>query len=480
MTGDQLINRGITNSRQICQQFQQLSEIPQESPEYDAGKLRRAIHEEGLTSISSELAIMDLYEDSLPMKDLCSQSLGDQNNHSLIALFAAQAFLDIKEIMGPDIDRGFEELIYFRNSLDIDYQVSEFETDAVDALAAIKASMDEDGMQVLRLRLWHSMTAEERSCLEEVFSPSASFKLLKEHPLMCGVALFYMRVALQWAGLSDANGNISILSCAHLYNAMQKTKVLPRQWIDLENILSSHRDGELFIGSRPEAPAAIYRQWLIVNGMSAALFSKDVTQRLERNPNSVGAEMQKRFNKDSRILKTPTPLARAFLENYGEPGLSQTERFGALRPNVNLAFSFHIKNLIQNGDVKAAQFSGLEQTLGTSSIANKVEMFLSICVHAESQMLAFNYARMNQRCYRYLESLLPMFPELEQKGREESNVGNIAVLVGRLLSQKARCEIPAIILQDVAKKMSDLIERKGSFETKMVEASLKYVPIMRI
>lgn len=103
-------------------------------------------------------------------------------------------------------------------------------------MQTIKNWTEEYYIQNIKDSLWKPQPPEKIALLKSHSTPSPAFKLFKEHPLLCGLMLFDFQVGWQEAGLHDANGRISILSCAHLYNALQKSSLISRPWEDLEHI----------------------------------------------------------------------------------------------------------------------------------------------------------------------------------------------------------------------------------------------------
>lgn len=354
--------------------------------------------------------------------------------------------------MGDRVSDGFDELVRFKKSLELEFRVSDFEPGAALVINGIKEWIDTDKIQILKDSLWYMQPPKQKLELKKLSSPSPAFKLFKEHPLLCGLMLFDFQIALQEAGLHDANQSISILSCAHLYNAVQKTNLLSRQWEDLEHILSSHRAGEFFLRSQPDTLSAFVRQWVAVDGVSATVFSRDVQRRVARHRGSISAELLAAQTNKRRALETPTPLSSAFSANYQLQLLesSVTKGLGPTRPNVSSAVERYIQRRFPKKDGTTRELSWIKSKLAILPVEYKVEMFLDVFREYESQALAFNYARMHQRCFQYLRSLLPLSPEVEKATRENPRFDTNAVLVNSLFHMEREVMIKVGIPSDTA------------------------------
>ncbi|KUJ22638.1 uncharacterized protein LY89DRAFT_728758 [Mollisia scopiformis] len=278
---DQMVLSAVCASN--SQVYQQDVQKDIESKAADAYELRILRYKSDLFSIASEAAVHEVLHHELPVVDLVTQTLRDSianraGGKSLSAVFSSQAFLDIKEIMGESVSDGFNELRRFRDYLDVQRDLSSLVSSAKGSLDKMKRLIDEDICQQWKNEARSQMFHANGSRLAADSVPAPAFKLLKEHPLLCGLLLFYCQMNLQRVGMHSADSRISILACSHLYNAVQKAQLLSRQWDDLEHIFSNHSDKDFFLGSRPETLTTILRQWALVNGISTTFFSNHASK----------------------------------------------------------------------------------------------------------------------------------------------------------------------------------------------------------
>lgn len=90
------------------------------------------------------------------------------------------------------------------------------------------------------------------------------FTFLRHHPILCGVMQFHITLTMQDQGmkLSDAWG--SIMSVAHLYNAILNDGYNKVLWPDMEAIIQIHDEAKMFVGKRPKQAKDYFRRFAMV------------------------------------------------------------------------------------------------------------------------------------------------------------------------------------------------------------------------
>lgn len=249
--------------------------LPQHSSKHD---IRQNHLLDELYSVATELAVFRYFKSGFPVEDLFTQTFVTSTfecvkDRSLSTVFAAQAFLDIKFIMGSDVSKGFNDLVHFQKNLTKAFQVSNIERSCGQVMEDLKNWVNTDYAQNMKDRFCSTIPPEVAAELKQKYPPATPFSLLKQHPLLCGMVLFGAKTALQGASLQDANDRISIVACVHLHNAMQEKQLMSQRWEDLDYVLEAHHEGELFLGSPPKTLNGFIRHWAIVNGVSATFFA---------------------------------------------------------------------------------------------------------------------------------------------------------------------------------------------------------------
>lgn len=106
---------------------------------YDIGwEARQNTHT--LCSVMGELTIFHIGKMDFSMLDLFTRSIlvsEPVEDRPFSAVFAARAFLDIKQIMGVDIHCGFHELNHFKDNLNKSFLLSKSEPTIANAKAEV-------------------------------------------------------------------------------------------------------------------------------------------------------------------------------------------------------------------------------------------------------------------------------------------------------------------------------------------------------
>lgn len=155
----------------------------------------------------------------------------------LWVVFATQIFLDIHHIMRDQIDRGFGDLqesgslmvksiqdnLDFHQNLRTDNWPKQNDKSLVQMQEELRDWCQRDYLQKLKMRRCAPQLAE-------------SFRLLRWHPLFCGLLVYRFKISFQEAGLLFAGAWGSTM--LHLYNALQQEKLLTNKWKDMDLVRS--------------------------------------------------------------------------------------------------------------------------------------------------------------------------------------------------------------------------------------------------
>ena len=235
-------------------------------------------------------------------------------------VFASRVILDINDILGEDVKRGYKELcrtgaaatktLDFRpegnelvpggglcwhtNDADIAqnvYDIAEFWVKGapLPLVKAMIAANQKPGNQFLefhdfpqkvqdRLRAQgvhnddvlpeHKANAErmDLSPIKPAEDPAFVFN---SSPLYCGSLAFNIAIDMEIAGIKLDNHHLTIFAVAHLYNALQQTRVVQGKWPELDKIIELHI-GQLFAGKLPEKPSECHTRLSVRMGASAS------------------------------------------------------------------------------------------------------------------------------------------------------------------------------------------------------------------
>ncbi|OBR08132.1 Ank-repeat protein mbp1 [Colletotrichum higginsianum IMI 349063] len=107
-------------------------------------------------------------------------------------------------------------------------------------------------------------------------SEMEAHRILIYSPVLSGLYLFRLRTEMYDVSLAVANAWGSITYTAHLYNALQRRRLLDGPWPEMEVMLSILGDSSIWVGDeRPETIEGCFRKFCLQMGVSAASFTKN-------------------------------------------------------------------------------------------------------------------------------------------------------------------------------------------------------------
>ncbi len=240
-------------------------------------------------------------------------------------VFASRVILDINEILGEDVKRGYRELCqagsaatktldfktegnelvpggglcWHIKDVGVAQDVHEFaefwiKRAPLPSIKAMHAATRKPAIEPLdfhelpqetqdRLRAQgvhnddvlpeHEANAKKMnlSMIEPAEDPAFIFN---RNPLYCGSLVFNIAIDMEIAGIQLANHHLTIFAVAHLYNALQQTKVVQGKWPEMDKIIELHI-GQLFAGKLPTKPAECHTRLSVRMGASASDFARN-------------------------------------------------------------------------------------------------------------------------------------------------------------------------------------------------------------
>jgi hypothetical protein len=82
---------------------------------------------------------------------------------------------------------------------------------------------------------------------------------------------------MQYEGILLFNSATTVISIAHLHNAVQIEGYLPKSnpWKDLDFVLNTHSSQDIFVGDRPTNPEDYAKRMSLSQGVSLETFAKN-------------------------------------------------------------------------------------------------------------------------------------------------------------------------------------------------------------
>ncbi|KAL2829503.1 hypothetical protein BDW59DRAFT_142166 [Aspergillus cavernicola] len=322
----------------------------------------------------------------------------DTHEIPLWLVFACQIFLDIHHGLRDNVQKGFADLtnsakaiensirlnLDFHSNLRIGNWPKQNDRAFKALLEFIAFWVDSDFSQPVkeRLKVWRS---------------SESFKLMKWHPLLCGIWTYNLKARYQDLAVVFQGAWGSIMYSAHLYNALRKEKLLARQWIDMDLVLSWH--DEIFVGDPPSQPADYLKRFSLSMGYSAASFARNRRQTAKLPESKTGP----------KGIQPVAHVSRMFFDRYcegsGQIGFSESDLEKILGGPIaeNDKEDEHEEGIIsmQRNSTTSKRKTPVKKHSRQLTIVELLET-LRNTLRGEAPELTFDYLELHRICWRML------------------------------------------------------------------------------
>ncbi|KAF1989571.1 hypothetical protein K402DRAFT_390531 [Aulographum hederae CBS 113979] len=197
---------------------------------------------------------------------------------SLPLAFAAQVFLDIQHILRDEVARGYVELCMDAKNIEttINQNLGFHENLRIENWPKQNDQVMRDITR--RIQTWvrsDAVAAAKRQLGDPSCAPT--FKLLKEHPWLCGLISYSLKSAIHEVGVAFANAWGSILVCAQLYTAVRRQflQFLPqdKRWADMDLAILMHGSDTFLLGKESSTIEDCMKRFALSMGASASNFA---------------------------------------------------------------------------------------------------------------------------------------------------------------------------------------------------------------
>lgn len=297
--------------------------------------------------------------------------------------FGFQIYLDIRHILGENVDRGFKDLcqeaqpvanstnrlLEFHREMGVvglaDRVLRQVSEDITDWLEhdEVSAIIDRE------TRLVHADKAE----------PIPPNYHLERDPLWCGLLLYNFRMAAHEFAVVTANSWTFVIASAHLYNSLRQTEILRCEWPDMECLFDMHQAKNLFVGDLPTTFEDGMKNFSLAMGVPLGLLAKNKRKGYYDHPRS----------KPRKSLGMLVPTLWKFKTSICD-GVGR----GALRPE----------------DVKGFMRQTLVEEIGLDCFnaavdASTILRLLPVVIQLETADVTFDHLEMHIVCWKLLREI---------------------------------------------------------------------------
>jgi hypothetical protein len=329
--------------------------------------------------------------------------------------FALQLHLDVRRILRTRVYRGFFEL-----QTGGSYILSTIErVSAAGALPGSWRSSNSKDKDLMAIHDFvHNWTRADfvASIRRKVYAddaPSDSYPdhyLLRRDPLLCGLVLYNFQIRMHYYSIMTVNLWPCIKATVHLYNCLKQNVLKGRFWSDLEVLLATQGQRNIFVGEAPKNMEACEKNYWLANGGSIAVLQSN--RKIPQSMNKKGKDLE-------ILVKTLWWFTHRYCDN--------NNRFNVTPDGLEKT-------------LRASSPDGVSKSnTGEYLDVREVLLALADTLRREVKMMDFDYFQLHLVCLdtmRYLAKWLgPKVPAWKAVSTHE---GDLPALVLHILSFAAR------------------------------------------
>jgi hypothetical protein len=309
-------------------------------------------------------------------------------------VFASTLFLDIHHTLRAEVDYGFKRLTDATHFI-----VGDIKAEIVfhkDIKMETWPKQNDDAMQhfVETIEFWvhQDQQREIAPRLTRLHIPEP-FHLYRKHPWSCGVWRYWALMQFHEFGIAFANAWGSVMSCAHLYNAVNGGKTQDLLWKDFDIVIGLQEPKTFFVGEAPTTPDECLTRFALAMGASAANLAKST--RTKR-----GLIHSKKGPKGLKELGAIMQAFRSRICDANGPKDIRAEDVQKVLESSSWQYELDDGDNAQQifKDIGESPKKAPASQLSTSKCVGLIRDLL----HGEVLEIAFDYFRLHRQCWRLL------------------------------------------------------------------------------
>ncbi|KAF2703036.1 hypothetical protein K504DRAFT_452005 [Pleomassaria siparia CBS 279.74] len=319
--------------------------------------------------------------------------------------FAATLFLDIHHILRAQVDSCFGKLqkvaSYAQNSIDQNF---EFHKDLhIDNWPRANDDALKEFSDFITKWIRDDVHTKIARYMNRMFMPKPYY-LYRKHPWLCGLWKYHIQIRLHEIGIAFSNAWGSIMSCVHIYNAIQGEKMNTSQWKDMDVAISLQGADSFFVGDPPKSPEGYLKRFAMAMGLSATEYAKP-SKTKKKNKNKKGLLLSKR---GPHSMKELGAVLQTFKGRYCDMNGRYDLRMEDVQSIVDKCTWGYEMNedgqpaeLFKDSDIKPGGQKGHARQLPVAKLLGLLRAML----HAEMIEISFDFLCLHRQCWRLLCSL---------------------------------------------------------------------------
>lgn len=313
---------------------------------------------------------------------------------TLPLVFAGTLFLDIHHMLRNEAELGFKRLtdathfvkqnvaeeMKFHKNIDMETWPKENDQAVQQFVDTLQFWCHEDQQRIVAERMGRVNIPEP-------------FRLYRQHPWSCGLWKYFAQIRFHGISIAFVNAWGAVMSCAHLYNALEGGKSQETMWKDMDVGIGFQDSKTFFIGEAPTAIDACLKRYMLAMGGSAANLAKSTRKKK-------GLTLSKKGPKGLRELGSLLQTFKGrFCDANGQNDI-RAEDVQNILENANWDYEMNdegrVLEVFRDTDVAPRKAPVKQLTV------SKLLGLLRDLLHAEVIEVSYDYLLLHRQCWRLL------------------------------------------------------------------------------
>ena len=308
--------------------------------------------------------------------------------------FATTLFLDIHHMLRAEVDHGFERLTDATHFVigDIEEEFKFHQDIKMDTWPKQNDEAMQHFVDTIEFWVHKDQQREIVPRLKRINIPQP-FHLYRKHPWSCGLWKYWVQMQFHEFAIAFVNAWGSVMSCVHLYNAVQGGKTQAMMWKDLDIVIGLQEPKTFFIGEAPATPDECLKRFALAMGASAANLARST--RTKR-----GLTLSKKGPKGLKELGATLQTFRSRICDANGPKDVRAEDVQKVLEKGSWDYDLDDDDRAQMvyKDIGEAPKKAPVKQLTVAKCVGLIRDLL----HAEIIEIAFDYLRLHRQCWRLL------------------------------------------------------------------------------
>jgi hypothetical protein len=373
-------------------------------------------------------------------------------------IFAIRIFMDIHNVLGEDITRGFSELQASGAQI---ASVLKKHHNLTESGIFVEPKEDQKGFRRLDELINHWILGDpldEFKCrVFKLPEPAQKpFNLFKLHPIICGLFQFDLYLQLRHYSTILATRWSSIMSASYIYEACRQLGHLAQIWPDMELVMDIHSREKIFLGRVPQTVEGFKKCMQLNHGVSTVNFARHRRHNHSDRLSMTGSV---------KLFKPNAPVTNTLIVQWSRTA-NRTLTISTLEHLLNNQKLESSSDISTDLDEDHEDQSSFQRQWAKSHKMTPLQLLDTLCnaIRAEEHIIRFDYISLHFRCLFLLLNLKSVLYE----PREQCTCGgHIGRTVSDIFFEASEYKTP--VLRDASKMIEQLIKKQGSVERDRLE-----------